>query len=97
MLSTKKLIYKVLTKLNAPLTVRTVTGSIGRTYNSATNIAAPTVNGYTFLCWIGVNSDGWLGSINIANYLSQTTSVWTLATNGSGNGNLMAYALYVKD
>lgn len=97
MLNQKKLDIKMLNKLDSMLKIDSVSGTIARQSGNYKSITAPTVAGYTFLCWFNVASSGWLSSLTIENVTNTTTNVWNTITNGSGQGNFIAYALYVKD
>lgn len=97
MLNQKKLDIKMLNKLDSMLKIASVTNTISRSAGNYRSVTAPTIEGYTFLCWFNVASSGWLSSLTIENATNTTTKVWNTITNGSGQGNFIAYALYVKD
>ena len=97
MLDMKKLLTKTLITLKTPLKVSSVTKSIGKASGSSVAISAPTVSGYSFLCWISSATSGWVGATYVQNITSQNTNIWVAAPNGSGTGNVIAFALYVKN
>lgn len=96
MLDVKKLLAKILTKLNTPIVIRYVGTSIGKTAGSHVAITAPTVSGYTFVCWVATATSGWVASTYVANPTAASTDIWNTTTNGTGNGNVNAYALYMR-
>lgn len=62
-------------------------------------ITAPNVPEYSFVCWIGVASQGFVKGCYIDTPNSPTADIWfTQSTvNMIGDVNVSAYALYVKD
>lgn len=66
---------------------------------AAVPITAPTVPEYSFACWIGVASQGFVKGCYIDTPNSPTATIWfTQSTMDVGDGNsVTAYALYVKD
>ena len=72
------------------ITVITVEVASG---NNNTNITAPNIRGYNFLCWIGVSSIGFVGTPYLEDYVSQSTKVWD---KNPGSGSYHGYPLYVK-
>lgn len=58
-------------------------------------ISAPTVDGFNFATWIGVNSSGYTGTPYISNLSLDSTTTWDLR-NTSGKKR-RAYALYFSD
>lgn len=57
----------------------------------AASITAPTFEGYEFVCWTGVATDGDVGTPYIASYSSASTTVWDRTRRGT---NIVATALY---
>lgn len=96
MLDLKALLGKVLKQLDAPLKVASVSRSIGRTAGSHVAISAPSVSGYTFLCWTSSTSSGWVSATYVSEPMNANSNIWNATTNGSGTGTVIAYALYVK-
>lgn len=98
MLSTKKLAYKIVERLNVPITTRVVGATIGKVPGSSVSVTAPAVSGYTFVCWFAHPTSGWIGSVYSANPTNATTTLWNVATSGggSGTGDVNSYALYRK-
>lgn len=61
------------------------------------NIAAPSVDGYEFICWLSCVSDGWVGTCYIEKPMSAETRTWYLGQRwGTGGGAVKCYALYVQ-
>ena len=59
-------------------------------------ITAPTIDGYTFVCWVAVSSLGYVGSPYTEFANQQTTTVWDLQYGYIGaNCSVHAWALYV--
>jgi hypothetical protein len=91
------------TQLNSSLVnylvVRNQTGTITRAHGSNSNITAQTVAGYTFLCWLNVISNGWIGNLYIERPDLSSTRVWSsnYGYSDTGSGLYVAYALYVKN
>ena len=96
MLNEKKLLTKIMSAMDTPLKVTSITKSIGRTAGSNVYISAPTVSGYTFLCWLSSATSGWVSATYISDPLNANTSIWSATTNGTGTGTVVAYALYTK-
>lgn len=97
MLDVKKLLTKMLVTLKTPLKVASVTKSIGKASGSHVAISAPTVSGYTFVCWLGSATSGWAGSTYIQNMSATSTHIWNPTQGQSGTGDVIAFALYVKN
>lgn len=96
MLDLKALLAKILKQLDTPLKVASVSRSIGRTAGSHVGISAPTVSGYTFLCWLSSATSGWVSATYISEPMNANSNIWSTTTNGTGTGTVIAYALYVK-
>lgn len=90
-------------KVGSQLYVNGVTATIAAG-SSSVDITAPAVQGYTFLCWLDVGTEGWIGNAYIANNSTSSTKVWSNRVgviNGSpavvnGSLNVRAFALYTK-
>lgn len=64
------------------------------------DINAPAVPGYTFQCWIGSQTNGFVDINYVINKLNTNAQIWinTLPVNVTQNGNsVSATALYVKN
>lgn len=85
--------------LYQPIKVQYASGTITRTLCYKTTLTAPTITGYTFVCWIHVSTHGWFGSVYPEIGNSQTTNFWLAATPGPNgqNGEIRAWALYVRN
>ena len=80
------------------LTTTYYVATVERIPSSSTSISAPSVSGYTFVCWFYSSTSGWVSATYIENPLNQNTSVWVgynPYTNGTGRVN--CYALYRKN
>lgn len=86
------------TGIKNPIIVRWTEGSIGLTFGSNVQLTAPTVTGYTFVCWVGASTVGWVGNVHPRSYEQPTTTFWNATTGTtSGTGTIEAYALFVKN
>lgn len=74
---------------------KTVSASIGKAYASNVSVTAPSVDGYKFLCWAQVATNGWVGSVYPSAPLSATCAMWTASSGLSGTGNIDCLALYI--
>lgn len=73
-----------------------ITVSINKTSGSSVSITAPSVSGYSFVCWIGCATSGWVGSTYIQNMSAISTNIGNPTQGQSGTGNVEAWALYSK-
>lgn len=92
----KKALSTILNDLKSFLKVdvTTVTPSGG----SSTGITAKSVSGYTFLCWIGFSSNGWVGSPYVPDFSSPSQIIWDNGyTTTTSNHKYAGYALYIKN
>ena len=81
-------------RTNAPyVATRQVTATKDNSKSLAATIAAPAVDGYSFVCWCGVATDGDVGTPYIENATSATTNVWDQARKGA---TIVATALYQR-
>lgn len=66
----------------------------------AYTISAPSVPGYTFKCWIGSQTNGFVSTNYVTNRLNSDTQIWLLApewTITNSTNSVSATALYVKN
>lgn len=62
------------------------------------DITATTVEGYTFMYWLAVVSNGWVGAPYASAPNNATSPVWTPTAKPSTSGkSLDTYALYIKN
>ena len=89
----------VLKSLNNFLHVEHIDYKVPKAENAEILITAPNVPEYSFVCWIGAASQGFVKGCYIDAPDRPTASIWfTQSTvNMVGEGNVSAYALYVKD
>lgn len=69
---------------------------IGLSYD----ITAPSVPGYTFKCWIGSQTNGFVGINYVINKLNMQAQVWTGSVGSNltaSNNSISATALYIKN
>ncbi len=89
----------VLKNLKNLLHIESINYKAPKAENAAVPITAPTVPEYSFACWIGVASQGFVKGCYIDTPNSPIATIWfTQSTvNMIGDLNVSAYALYVKD
>lgn len=89
----------VLKKLKDFLHVEHIDYKVPKAENAAiVKITAPTVPGYSFICWIGAASNGFVRGCYIDTPDNPSADIWfTQSTMDVGDGNVTAYALYMKD
>lgn len=90
----------VLKSLNNFLHVEHIDYKVPKAENAAiVTITAPTVPGYSFICWIGAASHGFVRGCYIDMPDNSNANIWfTQSTMDVGDGNsVTAYALYMKD
>lgn len=81
-------------RTNAPyVTVRQVTATKNNGSPLAATVTAPAVNGYSFVCWCNVATEGDVGTPYIEKATAATTPVWDLAGKGA---RVVATALYQR-
>ncbi|MBQ1296915.1 MAG: hypothetical protein IIY21_22915 [Clostridiales bacterium] len=86
------------TRVGKTFTTRVATVTVGKVFGSYVSLSAPSVSGYTFLCWVGSATTGWVGGTYIESMNSASTRIWVCAsTESSGTGNVNAWALYVQN
>ena len=81
------------------LTTSYYTASVGRAPGSSASISAPSVSGYTFVCWFHASTSGWVSATYIENPTSASTNIWVGYNNytGSNTGNVNCFALYMRN
>lgn len=87
---------KVADSVVVDVTKRQVQGTINRQRGYRTSITAPTVDGYEFDFWGQIATSGWVSSLYAEYATSQTTNVWNVYSDGTGDGTFYIYAHYVK-
>ena len=81
-------------RTNAPYVLtRQVTATKNNGSSLAATITAPAVDGYAFVAWVGVGTEGDVGTPYIGNATSTTTDVWDQARKGA---HIVATALYQR-
>lgn len=81
-------------RTNAPYVLtRDVRARKDNTRSHAATVTAPKVDGYAFVCWVNVATEGDVGTPYIGQATSRTTAVWDLAMKGA---NVVATALYQR-
>lgn len=88
----------VLKSLNNFLHVEHIDYKVPKAENAAIAITAPNVSEYSFVCWIGAASQGFVKGCYIDKPDNSTAAIWfTQSTVDVGDGNsVTAYALYVR-
>lgn len=86
------------TRVGKTFATRLATVTVGKVFGSYASLSAPSVSGYTFLCWVGSATTGWVGGTYIESMNSASTRIWVSAsTESSGTGSVNAWALYVQN
>lgn len=87
-----------ITRLNptAQVITRNVTGTINKAHGGVVGMTAPTISGYSFVCWVQGVTTGWVGSISPADPRANPSKFWNATTGQSGTGNITCTALYVR-
>ena len=90
----------VLKNLNNFLHVEYTTYKVPKAENAAIAITAPNVSEYSFVCWIGVASQGFVKSCYIDRPGNPNSTIWFTQSTMDINPDVhvvIAYALYVKE
>lgn len=61
------------------------------------NVTAPTIAGYTFLCWFEAYTDGWFGHVWASWAIGSTCDFFTSSGTSSKARKIVAAALYIKN
>ena len=77
-----------------PIRIRVVEGNISKAKCGNVVMTAPNINGYQFIFWSTVATDGWVSSVYPANPNSQNCKFWNTIDCGSGTGKIRAVAVY---
>lgn len=72
--------------------VKAVDATIPAGVGKYVRVAAPSVAGYRFVCWLCATTSGWVGHVYIAYPPSAEQSIWNNSANG---GAVQAFALYL--
>lgn len=81
-------------RTNAPyIHIETVSVAKNNDSTLAATITAPAVDGYAFVAWVGVATEGDVGAPYIEEATSETTDVWDSARKGA---HIVATALYQR-
>lgn len=81
-------------RTNSPyVTTRQVTATKNNSSSLAATITAPAVDGYAFVAWVGVATEGDVGAPYIEKATSATTNIWDSVRIGA---NIVATALYQR-
>ena len=89
----------VLKNLKNFLHIEHINYKVPKAENAEIPITAPNVPEYSFVCWIGATSQGFVKGCYIDTPDSPTSTIWfDQSTADIGDGtSVNAYALYVKD
>ena len=89
----------VLKNLKNFLHIEHINYKVPKAENAEIPITAPNVPEYSFVCWIGATSQGFVKGCYIDTPDSPTADIWFTQSTVDmiGDGNVSAYALYVKD
>ena len=92
-----------MTKLNsAPPAVKVASVEYAvKNANDAITVTAPTVSGYTFVCWVDFRPTVGYGVWKAADYAATTTTLWPLmppsVTTVPSGKKIVCYALYTRN
>lgn len=89
----------VLKNLKNLLHIESINYKVPKAENAAVAITAPNVPEYSFVCWIGVASQGFVKSCYIDRPDNPNSTIWFANTTVDigDDTSVNAYALYVKD
>ena len=89
----------VLKNLKNFLHIEHINYKVPKAENAAIAITAPNVSEYSFVCWIGVASQGFVKSCYIDRPDKPNSTIWFANTTVDigDDTSVNAYALYVKD
>ena len=97
-------LYTILDKLADKATtpaiiMRSVNGDVQKTAGKSVQLAAPTVTGYTFVCWVYATTNGWTGYVSPANPSIATVNFYVQysASPSTDTGGITGFALYRAD
>lgn len=80
---------------NLTVVVQKVSATVNRAVGSNVSVTAPDVAGKSFICWVMVATNGWVGSVYPSTPMSQTSVMWVSANASSaGTGTIDCYAMY---
>lgn len=87
--------------MESPFTVVEVPWINSLAYSAGSKLqdaSAPTLQGYTFMCWLNCVSVGWVGAPYFSEPLNPTSPIWSpTAKPATGGVSLRGYALMMKD
>ena len=89
----------VLKNLKNLLHIEHISYKVPKAENAAIAITAPNVSEYSFVCWIGVATQGFVKSCYIDRPDNPNSAIWFVQTTVDigDDTSVNAYALYVKD
>ena len=78
--------------------MRSVNGEVVKTAGRYVQLSAPTVEGYTFVCWVYATTDGWTGYVSPSNPTMGTVNFYVQYSSSpsTGTGGITGFALYRK-
>ena len=107
MLSVKKTVAKILgqiqtlsSKVNtATVRVELKDANVVRQTGKYVSVTAPTVSGYTFVCWLCATTNSWAGYVTASTPRSATSNFYVQWVNAStsSTGQITCYALYRRN
>lgn len=81
--------------LKPPVHIEIVFAEISRAFAGNVKVTAPSVDGYQFLCWAQVATNGWVGSVYPATPNTAACDMWNATSGQSGTGSIRCLALYI--
>ena len=80
------------------LTTARYSVTVNRTPGSSASITAPSVSGYSFVCWLGGSTNGWVSAVYVEYPDNANSKVWVAYNNyTNGTGAVNCFALYKKN
>lgn len=94
------ILSKLATKATTPpVIVRSVNGNVVKTAGRYTSLTAPTVAGYTFVCWVYATTSGWTGYVSPATPTAAATNFWVQYSSSpsTDTGGITGFAIYAAN
>ena len=96
---TDRVMNYIAERLSAPaLVTKKVDGSVQKTAGKYTQLQAPAVSGYTFLCWVCATTNSWTGYVSPSNPTMSSVNFYVQYSQSpsTATGSISGFALYYK-